>query len=167
MELNTNYEKAYLAGGCFWGIEELFRDQRGIIDSEVGYCGGSNDNPTYDYHPGHAETVALTFDTSATTYEQILDYFFRIHDPTTLNQQGNDRGSSYRSTIFYTSNDQLSVAKAIIDKVNRSKLYKSKVVTTLEPLLKFYPAEEYHQQYLLKNPGGYTCHFVRSNKSII
>lgn len=157
----------YLAGGCFWGLEELFREQPGVINTEVGYTGGSNENPTYENHPGHAETLAITYDEDKTDYANILDFFFRIHDPTTMNRQGNDVGSSYRSAIFYQDDAELRTAQGVIDKVNASGLYKNPVVTTLEPYKKFWSAEEYHQDYLQKHPGGYTCHFVRTEKSLI
>jgi peptide-methionine (S)-S-oxide reductase len=157
----------YLAGGCFWGLEELFREQPGVIDTEVGYTGGENENPDYQNHPGHAEALAITYDTEKTNYTAILDFFFRIHDPTTLNRQGNDVGSSYRSAIFYQNDDELNAAKKMIDMVNKSGLYKNPVVTTLEKFTKFYTAEAYHQDYLQKNPGGYTCHYVRTDESLI
>ncbi len=157
----------YLAGGCFWGLEELFREQHGVVDTEVGYTGGENANPDYHNHPGHAETLAITYDTEQTTYAAILDFFFRIHDPTTLNRQGNDTGSSYRSAIFYQDDDELQTAKEVIEKVNASGLYKNPVVTTLEKFTVFYTAEAYHQDYLQNNPGGYTCHFVRTEESIL
>jgi peptide-methionine (S)-S-oxide reductase len=140
----------YLAGGCFWGLEELFREQPGVIDTEVGYAGGTNDKPDYQNHPGHAETLAITYDSQQTTYTALLDFFFRVHNPTTLNRQGNDTGSS----------------QAMIEIVNKSGLYKDPVVTSLEPYTKFYSAESYHQDYLQKNPGGYTCHYVRSEHSL-
>ncbi len=151
----------YLAGGCFWGLEELFRAEPGVIQTEVGYCGGSNENPTYENHPGHAETLAVTYDDAATSLELLLDFFFRIHDPTTLNQQGNDRGTSYRSTIFYQSDEELSIAKMMIARVDASDRWPHPVVTSLEPFTKFWTAEDYHQDYLQKNPGGYTCHSLR------
>jgi peptide-methionine (S)-S-oxide reductase len=157
---------AYLAGGCFWGVEELFRKRPGVTNTEVGYTGGENDNPTYENHPGHAEAIAITYDTEKTTFKDILDFFFRIHDPTTLNRQGNDMGTSYRSTIFYQNDDELKVSKDMIKIVNDSELYDKPVVTTLEKFTKFYSAEEYHQDYLQKNPGGYTCHFVRTDKKL-
>lgn len=153
----------YLAGGCFWGLEELFRQEPGVVDTDVGYAGGENDNPTYEDHPGHAETLKITYDDTKTTYRKLLDFFFRIHDPTTKNRQGNDIGSSYRSTIFYETDEQLQDAKDIITLTNASAVYKDPVVTSLEPLKKYYPAEEYHQDYLQKHPGGYTCHFVRTD----
>jgi peptide-methionine (S)-S-oxide reductase len=157
----------YLAGGCFWGLEELFREQPGVVDTEVGYTGGSNDNPDYSNHPGHAEALAITYETDQTNYAAILDFFFRIHNPTTLNRQGNDVGSSYRSAIFYQDDEELKIAHSMIETVNQSGLYKDPVVTTLEPYNKFYSAEDYHQDYLQKNPGGYTCHYVRSEQSLI
>jgi peptide-methionine (S)-S-oxide reductase len=153
---------AVIAGGCFWGMEELFRMQPGVIGTEVGYTGGENENPTYENHPGHAEALKITYDDTKTDYKQLLDYFFRIHDPTTINRQGNDRGSSYRSAIFFENDEQREAAKEYIQLTNDAKLYDGPVVTQLEPLGVFYPAEEYHQDYLQKNPGGYTCHFERS-----
>ena len=157
----------YLAGGCFWGLEELVRKQPGVVDTESGYTGGDNDNPTYRNHPGHAEALAITFDTEQTDYKHILDYFFRVHDPTTLNQQGNDRGSAYRSAIFYKSNDEKKAAEEMIELVNDADMYTGPVVTTLEPFESWWPAEDYHQDYLQKNPGGYSCHFVRSHDSLL
>ena len=154
-------KKAYLAGGCFWGLEELVRELDGVVDTEVGYTGGTNDNPTYHNHPGHAEALCITFDDAKITYKQLLDFFFRVHDPTTLNQQGNDIGTSYRSAIFYQDNAELADAKDMIARVNASGNWPNSVVTTLEPYKKFWPAEDYHQDYLQQNPGGYTCHFVR------
>jgi len=156
-----NSKKAYLAGGCFWGMEDLFRKQSGVLDTEVGYMGGENTNPTYENHPGHAEALEITFDPEKISYEKLLDFFFRIHDPTTINRQGNDIGSSYRSAIFFQNEEEKQQAEMLIEKVNNSKKWEQPVATTLEPFKKFYPAEEYHQDYLQKNPGGYTCHFVR------
>lgn len=161
------YQKAYLAGGCFWGLEELFRTRPGVVATEVGYTGGTNDHPTYENHPSHAETVEITFDTQKTSLNEIFDYFFRIHDPTTKNQQGNDVGSSYRSAIFYHDEQEKKVAEEYIARVNQAHRFENDVVTTLEPLTHFWPAEEYHQDYLQKNPGGYTCHFERTDKSFI
>lgn len=149
-----------LAGGCFWGMEELFRMQPGVTDTEVGYAGGKNDHPTYDNHPGHAEAIKITFDEASTNTETLLDYFFQIHDPTTLNQQGNDMGSSYRSTIFYQNETEKAQAEKAI---KRNQTYwDNPITTTIEPLNTFWSAEEYHQDYLQKNPGGYTCHFERT-----
>ncbi|MFC3199465.1 peptide-methionine (S)-S-oxide reductase MsrA [Parapedobacter deserti] len=157
----ANSKKAYIAGGCFWGMEDLFRKQKGVLDTEVGYIGGENENPTYDHHPGHAEGIEITYDTTETNFKEILDYFFRIHNPTTVDQQGNDIGSSYRSAIFYQNEEEKQTAEEVIDIVNQSNRWDGKVVTTLEPYTKFWPAEEYHQDYLVKNPNGYTCHFER------
>lgn len=157
----------YLAGGCFWGMEDLFREQPGVIDTEVGYSGGENDNPTYENHPGHAEALKISYDETKTDYKSLLDFFFRIHDPTTLNQQGNDIGASYRSAIFYKNDEQKALAEEVIAKVNSSGLYSSMVVTSLEPFARFWAAEDYHQDYLQKNPGGYTCHFVRRDEPIL
>lgn len=154
-------ETIYLAGGCFWGIEELFRRQPGVTDTEVGYMGGENNHPTYQSHPGHAEALRVTYDPKATSYTALLDFFFRVHDPTTLNRQGNDVGSSYRSAIFYETEEQKCHAETMIETVNSSGLYDGKVVTTLEPFDTFWSAEDYHQDYLQKHPGGYTCHYVR------
>ena len=150
-----------LAGGCFWGLQELFRGQPGVVASRVGYAGGSAQNPTYDNHDGHAEALEIEYDTETTSLRSLLDFFFTIHDPTTLNQQGNDRGTSYRSTILYATDDDKRAAVEFIDLVDKSGRWKNPVVTQLEPLAKFYPAEPVHQDYLQKNPGGYTCHFVR------
>ena len=150
-----------LAGGCFWGVEELIRTEPGVLDTEVGYTGGENENPTYEHHPGHAEAVRIEFDDTQTSYSQLLDFFFHIHDPTTMNQQGNDIGTSYRSAIFYANETQRKAAEEAIQAINASEIYNADAVTTLEPLEVFYPAEAYHQDYLQKNPGGYTCHYVR------
>lgn len=152
-------DTVWIAGGCFWGMEELFRTQPGVIDTEVGYAGGSNQHPTYEDHPGHAETLAVTFDPRTTTREALLDYFFQIHDPTTMNRQGNDVGSSYRSTIFYSSLDEEEAAKVAI--ARNQPHWKAPIVTSVEELQTFWPAEDYHQDYLQKNPGGYTCHYER------
>ncbi len=149
-----------LAGGCFWGMEELFRTQPGVIDTEVGYAGGDNDTPTYEYHPGHAEALEITYDESVTNAAALLDYFYQIHDPTTMNRQGNDVGSSYRSAIFYTTAEEKAEAEAAI--VRNQIYWQSPIVTKLEKLTTFWPAEQYHQDYLQKNAGGYTCHYERS-----
>lgn len=152
-------ERIVIAGGCFWGMEELFRMQPGVTDTEVGYTGGENEVPTYEHHPGHAEALRVTYNSSATTATQLLDYFFQIHDPTTANRQGNDIGSSYRSAIFYETAEQKAEAEAAIER--NQAFWNAPIVTQLEPLTTFWPAEEYHQDYLQKNPGGYTCHFER------
>ena len=157
----ANSKKVYIAGGCFWGMEDLFRTRKGIVDTEVGYIGGENENPTYGNHPGHAEGIEITYDTAETDFKEIVDYFFRIHNPTTVDRQGNDRGSSYRSAIFFQNDEEKQIAKEVIAIVNKSNKWEGKVVTTLEPYTKFWPAEDYHQDYLVKNPNGYTCHFER------
>ena len=156
-------ETAILAGGCFWGLEDLVRKQPGVIDTEVGYTGGQNDHPTYQRHPGHAEALEITYDPTQTSYRRILDFFFQVHNPTTLNRQGNDRGTSYRSAIFYKNEEEKRVAQEMIDIVNQSGRWRDPVVTTLEPFTTFWPAEGYHQDYLVKNPGGYTCHRIYFN----
>lgn len=162
-----NLKKAYLAGGCFWGMEELFRVRPGVINTEVGYIGGENDNPTYRNHPGHAEGIEITYDSSVTNFEELLDYFFRMHDPTTVDRQGNDRGSSYRSAIFVQNEDEKISAMAVIDLVNKSNKWPNKVVTTLEPYTTFWVAEPEHQDYLQRFPNGYTCHYERSQDSFL
>lgn len=151
---------AYLAGGCFWGLEQLFRTLPGVITTEAGYTGGENEHPTYESHPGHAEALEIEYDPETLSYKRILDFFFQIHNPTTLNQQGNDVGTSYRSAIFYHNEEEKRIAEEMIDIVNRSGRWQDPVVTTLEPFKQFWQAEEYHQDYLEKNPGGYTCHAI-------
>lgn len=141
-------------------MQELIRKQPGVIKTRVGYTGGKNENPTYENHPGHAEAVEIEYDDAQTSCKKLLDFFFQIHNPTTLNQQGNDRGTSYRSAIFYANDEEKKEAENFIDIVNKSKRWPSPVVTTLEPLGEFYEAEEYHQDYLQKNPAGYTCHAI-------
>lgn len=153
--------KVYLGGGCFWGLQELFREQPGVVQTRVGYSGGTIKNPTYENHEGHAEAIEIEYDTDKTSYINILDFFFQVHDPTTLNRQGNDLGTSYRSVIFYEDAVQKQKAEDFIKLVNESGRWDNPVVTTLEPLNKFYAAEDYHQDYLQKNPTGYTCHFIR------
>mgnify|MGYP000906973674 CR=1 FL=1 len=153
-------QKVVVAGGCFWGLEDLIRTLPGAIDTHVGYTGGQNENPTYENHPGHAEAVEIEYDTEKTEYKKILDFFFQIHNPTTLNQQGNDKGTSYRSAIFYTNDEEKQIAEEMIEIVNDSERWDDPVVTTLEPLTRFWVAEDYHQDYLEKNPGGYTCHAI-------
>lgn len=149
-----------IAGGCFWGMEELFREQPGVVDTEVGYTGGDNDHPTYEQHPGHAEALKISYNPIETTESELLDYFFQIHDPTTMNRQGNDVGSSYRSSIFYTDDAQKAVAE---QSIRQNQVYwEAPIVTRLERLSTFWPAEDYHQDYLRKNPGGYTCHYERA-----
>ena len=161
------FRKAYIAGGCFWGMEDLFRTRPGVMDTEVGYIGGENDNPTYRYHPGHAEGIEITYDPSMTTFKELLDYFFRIHDPTTVDRQGNDLGSSYRSAIFFQTELEKHEADAMIALVDQSNKWEGRVVTTLEPFMSFWPAEPEHQDYLVRNPNGYTCHFERFGEPYI
>ena len=153
-------KKIVLAGGCFWGLEDLIRKQPGVVDTIVGYTGGTNDNPTYENHTGHAEAVEITYDPAVTSYKKLLDFFFQIHNPTTLNQQGNDRGTSYRSAIFYGNDEEKKEAEDFIKIVNDSKRWDNPVVTMLEPFTTFWKAEDYHQDYLVKHPGGYTCHAI-------
>lgn len=157
----STIKKAYIAGGCFWGMEDLFRVREGIVDTEVGYLGGENENPTYKDHPGHAEGIEITYNAEETTFEEILDYFYRIHNPTTIDRQGNDLGSSYRSTIFFQNDEEKSISEGIIKMVDATDKWDGKIATTLEPFTKFWPAEPEHQDYLLRKPGGYTCHFER------
>ncbi len=149
---------AYLGGGCFWGMQELLRRQEGVLSTEVGYCGGVSSSPTYEHHDSHAEAVKVVYDTNRISYRKILDLFFRIHNPTTYYRQGNDVGSSYRSVIFFSSEEEKRQAEEMIALVNHSGRWKDPVVTSLEPYEKFYPAEAYHQDYLQKYPDGYTCH---------
>lgn len=163
----NKYKKAYIAGGCFWGMEDLFRTRPGIIDTEVGYQGGENENPTYKNHPGHAEGIELTYDPNKTSFKEILDYFFRIHNPTTIDRQGNDKGSSYRSAIFFQNEEEKQEAEHIINIVNASGKWEGEVVTTLEPFSTFWKAEPEHQDYLVRIPNGYTCHFERFEESFI
>jgi peptide-methionine (S)-S-oxide reductase len=163
--MNTKY--AYLAGGCFWGMEDLFRNVVGVTDTEVGYLGGDNENPTYENHPGHAEGLEIEYDPSQTSFKKLLDFFFRIHNPTQLNQQGNDKGSSYRSAIFFQSSEEKEIAEELIDIVDESGFWGQPIVTSLEKFNRFYSAEEYHQDYLVKNPNGYTCHSIRMKESFI
>ncbi len=159
-------ETATLAGGCFWGMEEIIKEIPGVIETTVGYTGGSVDNPTYRIvslgTTNHAETVQVVFDPKKLTFKDLLGYFFRMHDPTTLNQQGNDKGTQYRSVIFYHSPEQKITAEEKIKEVNESKKWPKPIVTQVVPAQTFYPAEEYHQDYLKKNPGGYTCHWLRN-----
>ncbi len=160
----TNYEKAILAGGCFWGMEELLRGVDGVAKTQVGYTGGNAINPTYELVStgltGHAEAVEITFDPQKISYENLLKFFFTIHDPTTLNRQENDVGTQYRSEIFYFNDKQKDIAQKVIAAANKSGVFKGKVVTKISPAKTFYAAEEYHQNYLQKNPYGYTCHHV-------
>lgn len=158
-------ETAILGGGCFWGMEEILRKIPGVIETSVGYSGGKTPQPTYQQVctglTGHAEVVRITFDPSALSFEGLLGYFFRMHDPTTLNRQHNDVGTQYRSAIFYASEEQKRVAEQVIAKVNQSGKFKRPVVTEVTQASTYYPAEDYHQDYLVKNPGGYNCHVLR------
>jgi methionine-S-sulfoxide reductase len=158
-------ETATVAGGCFWGMQEIIRHLPGVLSTQVGYTGGVVANATYDLvhtgSSGHAEAVQVIFDPQVISYKKFLTYFFRMHDPTTLNQQGNDKGSQYRSVIFYHSPEQKRIAEESIEIINKSKKWKNPIVTQLSPAGKFYKAEENHQDYLQKNPAGYTCHFLR------
>jgi methionine-S-sulfoxide reductase len=152
---------ATLAGGCFWGMEDLLRQQPGVIATEVGYTGGSVANATYRNHEGHAEAVRIEFDPSQTSVEALLRFFFRMHDPTTRNRQGNDSGSSYRSAIFYHDAEQQRIAEQVKAEVDASGKWQRPIVTEIVPAGPWWRAEEDHQNYLVKNPGGYTCHWVR------
>lgn len=156
-------EKAILAGGCFWGMEDLFRKQPGVVSTRVGYTGGNVKNATYRNHGTHAESIEVVYDPRKTDFRKLLEFFFQIHDPTTKNRQGNDRGASYRSAIYYTSDEQKRVAVDTIEDVNASGLWPSKVVTELKPASDFWEAEPEHQNFLVQNPGGYTCHFPRKD----
>lgn len=157
----TTTERAILAGGCFWGMQELIRRQPGVLSTRVGYTGGEVPNATYRNHEGHAEAIEITFDPAQTDFRRMLEFFFQIHDPTTPNRQGNDVGSSYRSAIFYTSDEQRRVAEDTIADVEASGLWPGKVVTEVAPAGPFWEAEPEHQDYLQRYPSGYTCHFVR------
>ena len=156
-----NEERAFLAGGCFWGAQDLLRRRDGVLSTRVGYTGGSVRNATYRNHDGHAEAVEIVFDPARISYRQLLEIFFQIHDPSTRNRQGNDVGSSYRSAIFYTSDEQKLVAEDTIADVDASGLWPGKAVTEVVPAGDFWQAEPEHQDYLVRNPNGYTCHFVR------
>jgi peptide methionine sulfoxide reductase msrA/msrB len=161
--MTTKTERAVLAGGCFWGMQELIRKLPGVLSTRVGYTGGDVQHATYRNHGTHAEGIEIVFDPSKTSYRNLLEFFFRIHDPTTKNRQGNDRGMSYRSAIYYTSDEQQQVALATIADVNASGLWPGPVVTELEPVSDFWEAEPEHQDYLQRQPHGYTCHFPRQN----
>lgn len=162
--MKQNQITTVLAGGCFWGVEELFRKIPGVLSTRVGYTGGTTQDPTYETvrtgNTGHAESIEVTFDSEVTGYLEIFRFFFSIHDPTTVNQQGNDRGSQYRSAIFFQTDLEKEAAEQAILEAQKNH-WKKEVVTEVVPLSKFYSAEDYHQDYLQKNPGGYTCHFQR------
>jgi len=154
-------ERAVLAGGCFWGVQDLVRKQPGVLSTRVGYSGGDVPNATYRNHGTHAEAIEIMFDPAVTSFRRLLEFFFQIHDPTTVNRQGNDVGMSYRSAIFYTSPEQKAVAEDTIADVDASGLWPGKVVTEVAPVGDFWEAEPEHQDYLERIPNGYTCHFVR------
>jgi len=161
----SSRESVILAGGCFWGMEDILRKIPGVLETTVGYTGGASQDPTYSAvrqgTTGHAESVQVVFNPKVLSFEQLLNYYFRMHDPTTVNQQGNDRGEQYRSAIFYRTEEQRAIAEKVKRQVDKSKKWKNPVVTQIVPAGEFYPAEEYHQDYLEKNPGGYTCHYLR------
>jgi len=161
-------QTACFAGGCFWGMEELVRQIPGVLETEVGYSGGNAPNATYDVvktgHSGHAESLRIVFDPQRLSYRHLLFEFFRMHNPTTRNQQGNDIGSQYRSVIFYLGEEQKNTAEEVIRTVNTSGEWQATVVTEVVPFKEFYRAEDYHQKYLVKHPHGYTCHFNRHLK---
>tara|TARA_R110002167_G_scaffold125911_7_gene306427 strand:- start:1014 stop:1520 length:507 start_codon:yes stop_codon:yes gene_type:complete len=156
-------ERAVLAGGCFWGMQDLIRKLSGVLSTRVGYTGGEVPNATYRNHGNHAEAIEILFDNEVISFRKVLEVFFQIHDPTTLNQQGNDRGASYRSAIYYVCDEQKQVALDTIADVNASGLWPGLVVTEVEPVSEFWEAEPEHQDYLERIPNGYTCHFPRSN----
>ncbi len=164
-ESTPQYETATLAGGCFWGVEEILRQLKGVVETTVGYTGGSLENPNYNRvkqgNTGHVEGIQIIFDPQTLSYEDLLKYFFRLHDPTTKNRQGNDTGSQYRSAIFYHSEIQRQTALRVKEIIEQSGKWKAPIVTQIIPASPFYPAEEYHQKYLQKNPDGYTCHYLR------
>ena len=159
--MTSSNERAVLAGGCFWGMQDLLRRYPGVTSTRVGYTGGNVANATYRNHAGHAEAIEIVFDPSKISYRKILEFFFQIHDPTTRNRQGNDVGDSYRSAIFYTSDQQKRTAEETIVDVNASGLWPGKVVTEVVPAREFWEAEPEHQDYLERIPNGYTCHFIR------
>ena len=161
MTSSTPTQKAILAGGCFWGLQDLIRKRPGVISTRVGYTGGDVPNATYRNHHGHAEAMEIIFDPEQISYRDLLEFFFQVHDPSTKNRQGNDIGLSYRSAIFYTSDEQRLVAEDTIKDVDASGLWPGRVVTEVQPAGDFWEAEPEHQDYLLRYPNGYTCHFVR------
>jgi peptide-methionine (S)-S-oxide reductase len=159
--MTANTETALLAGGCFWGMQELIRKQPGVLSTRVGYSGGDVDNATYRNHGTHAEAIEIVFDPTQTSFRKMLEFFFQIHDPTTTDRQGNDRVASYRSAIYYSSDAQRKIAEDTIADVDASGLWPGKVVTELAPVGSFWEAEPEHQDYLQRYPTGYTCHFIR------
>jgi peptide-methionine (S)-S-oxide reductase len=159
--MNGSIERAILAGGCFWGMQDLFRRRPGVVSTRVGYTGGNVANATYRNHGNHAEAIEIVYDPQKVSYGELLEFFFQIHDPTTLDRQGNDIGPSYRSAIFYTTEEQRRVADATIARINASGLWPGRVVTQVVPEGPFWEAEPEHQDFLERNPNGYTCHFAR------
>jgi peptide-methionine (S)-S-oxide reductase len=166
MASSHEQERAVLAGGCFWGMQDLLRRRPGVISTRVGYTGGSVANATYRNHEGHAEAIEIIFDPQKLSYRQLLAFFFQVHDPTTKNRQGNDVGTSYRSAIFYTTEEQKRIAQETIADVDASGLWPGKVVTEIKPAAEFWEAEPEHQDYLERIPNGYTCHYVRPDWSL-
>jgi peptide-methionine (S)-S-oxide reductase len=166
MASSQEQERAVLAGGCFWGMQDLIRRRPGVISTRVGYTGGNVPNATYRNHEGHAEAIEIIFDPQKLSYRKLLEFFFQIHDPTTKNRQGNDVGTSYRSAIFYTTEEQKRIAQETIADVEASGLWPGKVVTEIKPAVEFWEAEPEHQDYLERIPNGYTCHFVRPDWSL-
>lgn len=168
LDMKTSYEKVAFAGGCFWGVEKIFAELDGVVETQVGYTGGAGEDPSYEEvcsgRTGHAEAVEITYDPSKITYEKLLEVFFSYHDPSTLNRQGPDVGSQYRSAIYYHTPEQKKKALKAIELIDEAKIFRSKIVTEVEPADKFYRAEEYHQKYLKKNPGGYCSHHFQSAK---
>jgi len=160
-------EIAIVAAGCFWGVEHLFKQLPGVVSTEVGYCGGFVENPTYQQvctgRTGHAEAVRIIFDSTRTSFEEVLHFFFRLHDPTTLNRQHNDCGSQYRSAVFYLDDEQRRIAETVREAVDSSGVFSDPVVTEIVPATTFYSAEEYHQDYLERHPDGYMCHVLRED----
>jgi peptide-methionine (S)-S-oxide reductase len=161
--MSTQTETALLAGGCFWGMQDLLRRYPGVLSTRVGYSGGDVENATYRNHGTHAEAIEILFDPQVISYRQILEFFFQIHDPSTANRQGNDVGLSYRSAIFYLSSEQKRVAEDTVKDVDASGIWPGKVVTEVVPAGAFWQAEPEHQDYLERFPNGYTCHFIRPN----
>ena len=166
MTSSQGQERAVLAGGCFWGMQDLLRRRPGVISTRVGYTGGNVAQATYRNHEGHAEAIEIIFDPQKLSYRKLLEFFFQIHDPTTKNRQGNDTGTSYRSAIFYTTEEQKRIAQETIADVDASGLWPGKVVTEIKPAAEFWEAEPEHQDYLERLPNGYTCHYVRPDWSL-
>ena len=166
MASSHEQERAVLAGGCFWGMQDLLRRRPGVISTRVGYTGGNVPNATYRNHEGHAEAIEIIFDPEKLSYRKLLEFFFQVHDPTTKNRQGNDVGTSYRSAVFYTTEEQKRIAQGTIADVDASGLWPGKVVTEIKPASEFWEAEPEHQDYLERIPNGYTCHYVRPDWSL-